>query len=102
MNTTVSIPIASVFVTLFDREALLDMAQQSEAIERLREIHPADFVRAMIECASSDEKRTIASCRRRYGRISRFQPEESTFYDHFKENSTACPRRNGTTPSIPF
>lgn len=83
MDTTTAIPLASVFVTLFDREAVLEMAREAEAIERLREVHPADFVRAMIECASGDEKRTIASCRRRYGRIARFEPEESSFYDHF-------------------
>jgi len=85
MDTTTAIPLASVFVTFFDREAVLDMARQAEAVERLREVHPADFVRAMIECASGDEKRTIASCRRRYGRISHFEPEESTFYDHFNK-----------------
>lgn len=85
MDTTAAIPLASVFATLFDRKTVLDMARRSEATERLREVHPADFVRAMIECASGDEKRTIASCRRRYGRISRFEPEESTFYGHFNK-----------------
>jgi putative transposase len=85
MDTTVAIPLASVFVTLFDREAMLDLARQTEAIERLKEIHPADFVRALVESASGDEKRTIASARRRYGRISGFEPEESSYYDHFNE-----------------
>jgi hypothetical protein len=85
MDITTAIPLASVFITFFDREAVLELARQTEAVERIREVHPADFVRAMIECASGDEKRTIASCRRRYGRISHFEPEESSFYAHFNK-----------------
>jgi len=72
--------LATLFTTIFDREYLLELARQFEATERLREIHPADVVRALVECASGDEKRTIASARRRFGRISGFNPEENAFY----------------------
>ena len=85
MNTQKTIPIVSVFLQFFNREQLLEMARHFGAVKRLREIHPADFVRALIECASGDEKRTIASARRRFGRIAHYEPEESSFYGHFNK-----------------
>ena len=77
--------LATVFTTFFDREYLLELARRFEAIERLREIHPADVVRALVECSNGDEKRTMASARRRFGRISGFNPEESAFYNRFNK-----------------
>ncbi len=75
--------LATLFTSIFDRELILELARRFKATQRLREIHPADLLRALIECALGDEKRSISSARRRYSRISSFTPEEKAFYDRF-------------------
>ena len=75
--------LATLFTTIFDRDHILELAREFKATQRLREIHPADLLRALVECALGDEKRSISSARRRYGRISGFSPEEKAFYKRF-------------------
>ena len=77
--------LATIFTTIFDREHVLELARQFHATERLRDIHPADLERALVECALGDEKRTIASARRRCGRISGFSPRPKSFYERFNK-----------------
>lgn len=81
--------LAALFASTFDREKLLAKARQLGALERLREIHPMDLARALVECALGDEQRSIATARRHFGRISGFMPEESAFYRRFNAGLAA-------------
>jgi putative transposase len=83
--------LAPIFITILDREAVSDLAYRLQAVERLRQIHPADLCRALVECCHGDEKRTIASARRCYARISGFSPEESAFYQRFNQGLVNLP-----------
>jgi hypothetical protein len=73
--------LGALFASVFDRELLLAKARELGALQRLREIHPADVTRALVECALGDEERSIATARRTFGRISGSMPEESAFYN---------------------
>ena len=75
--------LATVLTTILNRDQVLELARQFKATERLREIHPADMLRALVECALGDEKRTISTARRHFGKISGFSPEEKAFYERF-------------------
>lgn len=67
----------------FERDDILKLARLFGATKRLREIHPADVVHALVSSSLGDEERTISTARRRYARISGFPPEESAFYGRF-------------------
>ena len=73
----------SLFTTIFRRNDILALSRRVGAVERLRDVHPADLVRSLVESALGDETRTISSARRRYGPISGFHVEESAFYGRF-------------------
>src|SRR5262245_5741743 len=79
MDTT----IMKVFRQVFDRDLVLDAARRVGALQRLRAVHPADFLLAVGSCALGDEERSIATARREFSRLSGFMPEESSFYDRF-------------------
>jgi len=81
--------LSALFAAVFDRDQLLAKAREFGALQRLREIHPADLARALVECALGDERRSIATARRHYGRISGFVPEESAFYGRFNAGLAA-------------
>ena len=81
--------LSAMFAAVFDRGELLAKARELGVLQRLREIHPADVARALVECALGDEKRSIATARRHYGRISGFVPEESAFYGRFNAGLAA-------------
>jgi len=75
--------LSSLFKATFDRKALLQHARETGAVQRLRDIHPADLVQALVCSASGDEYRSIATARRVYGQLTRQAPEESSFYERF-------------------
>jgi len=83
MDTIFPTTLATLFTAIFDRNHLLELARQFKATERMRDIHPADMLRSLVESALGDEKRTISSARRRFGRIAGFSPEEKAFYERF-------------------
>ena len=79
MHTT----LRALFARTFDREMILHQAKNVNAIERLRDIHPADFGLSLISCAIGDEQRSIATARRMFFEITQYMPEESSFYNKF-------------------
>jgi len=81
MDTT----IVHLLTQLFPRDAVLDWARSTGAVRRLRDIHPADLVCALVSGAMGDEERSIATIRRMFDRIAGFMPEESSFYTRFNE-----------------
>ena len=81
MDTT----IMKVFRQVFDRDLVLDAARRVGALQRLRAVHPADFLLAVGSCALGDEERSIATARREFSRLSGFMPEESSFYERFSQ-----------------
>lgn len=83
MDTISPTTLATLFTAIFDRNHILELARQFKATQRMRDIHPADMLRSLVESALGDEKRTISSARRRFGRISGFSPEEKAFYERF-------------------
>ena len=81
--------LMAMFESVFGRDTLLARAMESGAWQRLRSIHPADFVLALVACAMGDETRSIATARRKFHLISDFMPEESSFYDRFTDETVA-------------
>jgi hypothetical protein len=81
--------IRRMFDRLFDRNTVLQLARQTGAVVRLRDIHPADLVASMMCCALGDETRSIATARRLYGELTGFTPEESSFYERLQSGSSA-------------
>jgi len=79
MTTT----LIELFKSTFGRASILAWARSCGAVSRLRQIHPQDFVIALVSCALGDETRSIATARRLFDRIAGFMPEESSFYDRF-------------------
>lgn len=73
------------FKTLFGCDYVLQMARETKAIKRLRDVHPLDFCVALIASASGDEYRSIATARRKFQKISHVFLEESSFYQHFND-----------------
>ena len=80
------------FTRVFSRECLLQWARETGACQRLRRIHPADFVLSLVACALGDETRSIATARRMFYEISGFMPEESSFFDRFTDQTVALLR----------
>ena len=73
--------LTTLFATLFDREQLLQQARSLHAIERLKKIHPADTVLALVRSAVGDERPSIATARRQFQALTGYMPEESSFYE---------------------
>ncbi|MEQ1936029.1 MAG: IS4 family transposase [Fimbriimonadaceae bacterium] len=75
--------LRDLFATTFAREMILEQAKKVGAIQRLRDIHPADFGLSLASCAIGDEERSIATARRMFFDITQYMPEESSFYNKF-------------------
>jgi len=89
MTTT----LAELFKSTFHRSTILAWARSCGAVRRLRQIHPQDFVLALVGCALGDEERSIATARRLFDRLTGFMPEESSFYDRFTDPMVELFRR---------
>jgi putative transposase len=81
------------FTSIFNNDDVLEWARQDGAVQRLRDIHPADLCLALICCAMGDETRSIATARRTFSTLAGFMPEESSFYDRFSKGSVALMKR---------
>jgi hypothetical protein len=73
--------LSELFATLFDREMLLDRGRELGALQRLKEIHPADVLLALVRSAVGDEHPSIATARRQFQDLTGYMPEESSFYE---------------------
>ncbi len=79
--------LRDMFTRVFSTDTVVAMAKESRAWQRLRRILPLDFVLALLACAMGDETRSIATARRKYFKITKFMPEESSFFDRFTERT---------------
>jgi len=73
--------LTTLFTTLFDHDKLLERARTLGAIQRLRSLHPADVLLALVRSAVGDEHPGIATARRQFELLTDYMPEESSFYD---------------------
>jgi hypothetical protein len=73
--------LTTLFSTVFDRDALLRRARELGAVERVRELHPADVLLALVRSAVGDEHPSIATARRQFHVATGYMPEESSFYE---------------------
>lgn len=73
--------LSTLFATVFDRDALLRRARELRAVERVRELHPADVLLALVRSAVGDEHPGLATARRQLYAATGFMPEESSFYE---------------------
>jgi len=79
--------LKAMFTRVFSSDTVLASAKESGAWKRLRSIHPVPFVLALVSCAMGDETRSIATARRKFQEISKFMPEESSFYNRFTDKT---------------
>ncbi|MCP4444602.1 MAG: transposase, partial [Myxococcales bacterium] len=77
------IKLMELFNSTSSPEKILALAREFKAVQRLRNIHPANFCNALVGCSMGDEERSIATARRLYGQLAGYAPEESSFYDRF-------------------
>lgn len=89
MDTT----LREMFTNTFNKSDVLSWAREDGAVQRLRDIHPADFALALTHCAMGDETRSIATARRAFCSITGSMPEESSFYDRFTPGAVALMKR---------
>jgi hypothetical protein len=73
--------LSTLFTILFDRDVLLRRARALKALERLKLLHPADVLLALVRSAVGDEHPSIATARRQYELLTDYMPEESSFYE---------------------
>jgi putative transposase len=73
--------LTTLFSTVFDRDALLERARQLGAVRRVRELHPADMLLALVRSAVGDEHPSVATARRQLHVATGYMPEESSFYE---------------------
>lgn len=73
--------LTTLFTTIFDREALLRRARELKAIERLKQLHPADMLLSLVRSSVGDEHPSIATARRHLHAATGYMPEESSFYE---------------------
>jgi len=73
--------IQAMFDNLFDRDFILKTAKYVGAVDRVKTLHPADVVLALVCCAHGDEHRSIATARRQLLQLRGVVPEESSFYE---------------------
>jgi len=81
------------FASTFQHDDVLQWAREMGALQRLREIHPADMCLALTNCAMGDETRSIATARRAFFTLTSYMPEESSFYKRFNEGLVALMKR---------
>ena len=75
--------LTELFSTLFDRDDLLARARALHAVERVKKLHPADMLLAVVQSKFSDEHPSIATARRQLQVQTGYAPEESSFYERF-------------------
>ncbi len=63
------IKLMELFNSTFSPEKILALAREFKAVQRLRNIHPANFCNALVGCSMGDEERSIATARRLYGQL---------------------------------
>lgn len=85
--------MSEIFASIFQHDEVLQWARETGALERLREIHPADMCLALASCAMGDETRSIATARRAFFTLTGYMPEESSFYKRFNEGSAILMKR---------
>jgi hypothetical protein len=73
--------LTTLFSTVFDRDVLLRRARELRAVERVRALHPADVLLALIRSAVGDEHPSVATARRQLHAATGYMPEESSFYE---------------------
>lgn len=73
--------LTALFATVFDRDALLRRAFELGAVQRVRQLHPADMLLALVRSAVGDEHPSVATARRQLHAATGYMPEESSFYD---------------------
>ena len=73
--------VSQLFTTLFDRDYLLMRAKELGAVERVKKLHPADVLHAVVRSALGDEHPSIATARRELQVQTGYAPEESSFYE---------------------
>jgi putative transposase len=73
--------LTTLFSTVFDRDALLRRARELGAVERVKELHPADMLLALIRSSVADEHPSVATARRQLHAATGYMPEESSFYE---------------------
>jgi IS4 transposase len=84
--------LRQMFTNTFNRSAVVQWARAIGALQRLREIHPADLCLAITHCAMGDETRSIATARRAFFTNTGYMPEESSFYNRFTPGLVALMR----------
>lgn len=89
--------IRRLLASLVARDDLLAMARRLRALKRLRVIHPADLVMALVGSCHGDEERSIASARRLHARLTGTSVEEGAFYERFTPGLVAMMRELFTT-----
>ena len=73
--------LTTAFATLFDRDAILRSARELKAVKRVKELHPADMLLALVRSSVGDEHPSIATARRQLHNATGYMPEESSFYE---------------------
>lgn len=73
--------LTDLFATLFNRDRILERGRELGALQRLKQIHPADVLLALIRSAVGDEHPSIATARRQFQDLTGYMPEESSFYE---------------------
>ena len=73
--------LTALFSTLFDRDALLLRGRELKAIQRLKELHPADMLLSLVRSSVGDEHPSVATARRQLHAATGYMPEESSFYE---------------------
>lgn len=73
--------LTTLFDTLFDRDALHRRALELKAVKRVKELHPADMLLALVRSSVGDEHPSIATARRQLHAMTGYMPEESSFYE---------------------
>ena len=73
--------LTTLFATLFDRDALRRRALELKAVERVKALHPADMLLALVRSSVGDEHPSIATARRQLQAMTGYMPEESSFYE---------------------
>ena len=74
---------SNLFSTLFNRDELLVRARALHAVERVKKLHPADVLLAVVRSKFSSEHPSIATARRELQAQTGYAPEESSFYERF-------------------
>lgn len=73
--------LTTLFATVFDRDALLRRARELNAVQRVKELHPADMLLSLVRSAVGDEHPSVATARRQLHAATGYMPEESSYYE---------------------